>query len=92
MPAATANPAVSLRSRIDTVRNILVDGEWRASKSLETFKAIDPRTRKPLPEVYPISGWSDIDSALTAAATAAAELRANALYNEQSVKCDRRSI
>jgi alpha-ketoglutaric semialdehyde dehydrogenase len=58
------------------VHPVLINGKWRVSESTGTFTATNPRTREPLPEMYPISGWADIDSALTAAASAATALRA----------------
>jgi hypothetical protein len=36
---------------------ILIDGQWRPATVTDTFTATDPRTRQPLPDAYPVSGW-----------------------------------
>jgi alpha-ketoglutaric semialdehyde dehydrogenase len=58
------------------VHPILIDNQWRVAQTQETFSATNPKTREALPDRYPVSGWADIDLALTAAAKAAASLRA----------------
>ena len=55
---------------------ILIAGEWHPADVVSTFQAMNPATREPLHDVYPVSGWSDCDAALEAAAAAAVELRA----------------
>jgi NADP-dependent aldehyde dehydrogenase len=55
---------------------ILINNQWRPSKSTQTFTATNPKTREPLPDAYPVSGWDDIAAALAAAASSAPELRA----------------
>ena len=57
------------------VRPVLVNGTWRAATATETFRATDPRTGESLPDVYPVSGWADVDAALSSAAAAATTLR-----------------
>src|SRR5262245_56653740 len=47
---------------------VLIDGEWIASTATEVFAASNPRTREPLPVAYPISGWSEAERAVQAAA------------------------
>src|SRR5579862_4806211 len=58
-----------------SVHPILVAGAWRASQSAETFHAENPATGQPLPDAYPVSTWTDIDLALSAAVDAAEQLR-----------------
>lgn len=58
------------------VRQVLVDGEWRRSASLGSFRAIDPSTGEALPDEYPISGFEDVEAALRAAAAVIDELPA----------------
>jgi NADP-dependent aldehyde dehydrogenase len=55
---------------------ILIGGTWRPAKAADTFHATNPRTSESLADLYPVSGWDDIDAALAAAAKAAEELRA----------------
>ena len=58
------------------IQPVLIAGQWRRAKSASgTFQADNPRTREPLAEQYPISGWADIDAALEAAEGAAEILR-----------------
>ncbi len=54
---------------------IFINGQWRSAQSVGTFSAFDPTTGQALPEVFPISGWSDCDAALDAACSAATSLR-----------------
>ena len=58
------------------LQNVLIDGKWQASSSKKSFAAENPATQQPLADTYPVSSWEDCDRALTAAARAAAELRA----------------
>ncbi|HRE99715.1 MAG TPA: aldehyde dehydrogenase (NADP(+)) [Pirellulaceae bacterium] len=58
-----------------TVQSILIDGAWVPASAVSTFSAVNPNTRQPLSDVYPVSDWSDIDRALEAAAAIADELR-----------------
>ncbi|HEY1064453.1 MAG TPA: aldehyde dehydrogenase family protein, partial [Pirellulales bacterium] len=55
---------------------VLIGGQWRAANASGTFQAVDPKTREPLPDQYPISTWADCDEALSAAAKAFVELTA----------------
>lgn len=54
---------------------ILIAGQWRKAVAASVFKADNPATCQPLPAEFPISKWSDVDAALTAATTAFAALR-----------------
>ena len=54
---------------------VLIDGEWRASAGTQTFQAINPKTTEALPEVYPVSPWTEVESAINAAALAAETVR-----------------
>jgi 2,5-dioxopentanoate dehydrogenase len=56
---------------------VLIDGEWRqASSPAGAFSAVDPSTREPLEERYPVSGIHDVERASAAAQDAVAALRA----------------
>jgi NADP-dependent aldehyde dehydrogenase len=57
------------------LENVLLNGEWRAPNASGSFRAENPATKSPLPPEYPVSTWADCDAALTAAATAAVQLR-----------------
>jgi len=46
---------------------ILLNGQWQPAHSTGIFSAMDPATGTPLPEVYPISEWTDLEIALDAA-------------------------
>jgi len=52
----------------------MIGGEWRPATVVGTFRAVDPTTGDERPEVWPVSGWSDIEAALEAAVAAAAAL------------------
>lgn len=56
------------------MQDILVGGRWRAAEASETFRAFDPTTGRDRDEVWPVSGWRDVDAALEAATATAAEL------------------
>jgi NADP-dependent aldehyde dehydrogenase len=58
-----------------TLQPVLIDGQWRASQADSSFQAANPTTGAVLPELYPVSAWSDCEAALTAACQAAATLR-----------------
>lgn len=55
--------------------DVLINGEWRASLGKKTFQAVNPKTTEALPELYPVSPWTEVESALTAAANAAETVR-----------------
>ena len=50
---------------------ILVDGGWRPSQGLETFRALDPATGENIPEEYPVSPWAEVAEAVEAGKKAA---------------------
>lgn len=53
---------------------VLIAGRWRAADAADTFQAFNPSSGQPLPELFPLSRWSDCDAALTSAAAAADEM------------------
>jgi 2,5-dioxopentanoate dehydrogenase len=55
---------------------VLIAGQWRPAKATGTFRAENPATGEALPDEYPVSGWEDVDAALTAASAAMPEMRA----------------
>jgi len=54
---------------------VLIAGQWRAADATGTFSAEDPARQEPLAESYPVSSWKDCDAALTAAQSAAEQIR-----------------
>jgi NADP-dependent aldehyde dehydrogenase len=54
-----------------SIQPVLIDGAWRQSSGTKTFQAVNPTTQAPLADVYPVSPWSEIESAVKAAARAA---------------------
>ena len=59
-----------------TAAKVLIDGTWRAATANGDFHASNPATGETLDTAFPISTWSDCDAALSAAATAAEQMRA----------------
>jgi len=53
---------------------VLIDGEWRPSVGTDTFQAVNPATCEELPEHYPVSPWSEIEQAVSAADRAFQEM------------------
>jgi NADP-dependent aldehyde dehydrogenase len=53
---------------------VLIDGQWVASIGSETFSAVNPNTRQPLPESWPVSPWAEIERAIDAADAAFQEV------------------
>ena len=58
-----------------SVQPILLNGSWVASRSAGTFQAVNPTLERPMPQVFPVSSWSEIDSVIGAAAAASREMR-----------------
>lgn len=58
-----------------SVKPVLVNGEWKASRGTKTFHAHNPQTREKLPETFPISPWDEIEEAIHAADRAAFNVR-----------------
>lgn len=56
-------------------QSVLIGGRWRPGAAQEYFQARNPRTTERLPDLFPISSWSDCDEALEAAAAAGDVLR-----------------
>src|SRR5579862_4254487 len=57
------------------VQKVLIDGNWVESTGRETFQAVNPQTGQPLPDLYPISPFAEVDRAVKAAAAAAWRVR-----------------
>ena len=56
-------------------KSILINGTWRPAQASSTFHAFNPKTKQQIDDAYPVSGWSDCDEALSAAAEAARQMR-----------------
>lgn len=57
---------------------VLIAGEWRENRSSNnTFTTINPSTKSPLPDHYPVSNEADVELALDAAQQAKVELRSS---------------
>jgi alpha-ketoglutaric semialdehyde dehydrogenase len=57
-----------------SIQPVLIDGVWRASSGTKTFQALNPATQTPLADVYPVSPWGEIETAVQAAARAARDV------------------
>lgn len=58
-----------------SVQPVLIDGDWAASSATESFQAVNPATREPLPERFPVSPWQEVERALEAAAAASRQMQ-----------------
>lgn len=56
------------------MEKVLVNGEWRASNSSQSFQAFDPKTGETIEGSFPVSGWEDCEAMIRSAAKAAIEL------------------
>lgn len=56
------------------MNSILLNGRWQPANGAGAFRAIDPTTRAPIGEDYPISRWEDCVAAMESAQEAAADL------------------
>lgn len=55
---------------------LLIAGEWRAAKEpVDTFQAVNPMTKQPLPAAYPVSSMAETEEAIVAASEAAEAMR-----------------
>ncbi len=55
---------------------VLIDGEWREAEApAGSFHAVNPATKSPLPEAYPVSSLADVTRAFDAAEKAVVALR-----------------
>ncbi len=61
---------------MSSVHPVLINGQWTASAGRDTFTAVNPATRSALPDVYPVSPWSELEAALVAADEAFQTVRA----------------
>ena len=61
-------------ARHDTPQPVLVNGRWRPAAVIDSFRAVDPATGATRDDVWPVSGWADVDESLDAATHAAREL------------------
>ena len=58
-----------------TLQSVLIAGAWRQSENpVDSFTAVNPATKMPLPQQYPVSGLEDIILALKAGQKAVAKL------------------
>lgn len=57
------------------IQPILANGRWTASAGTSTFQAVNPTTEQPLPGVFPVSPWSEIDAVIEAGAAVSKEMR-----------------
>jgi NADP-dependent aldehyde dehydrogenase len=58
------------------IQPVLIDGVWQEARfPVGSFRAANPATKEPLQEIYPVSSFADIESALQASHRAASELR-----------------
>ncbi len=58
----------------ETLRPVLIEGEWKAAPSIGSFRAVDPKTGKETGDAYPVSDASVIERVLRAATRAAEEM------------------
>ena len=58
-----------------SVQHVLLNGHWTTSQGTSTFQAVNPATEQPMPGLFPVSPWSEIDLALSAAAAVSREMR-----------------
>ena len=58
-----------------SVQPLLINGQWRPSTGTELFQAVDPSTKQPLAEQFPISPWAEIEQVIRCSAEAAALVR-----------------
>jgi NADP-dependent aldehyde dehydrogenase len=50
-----------------SIQPVLIDGEWITSTASKTFQAVNPATREPLADEYPVSDWDEVERAIQAA-------------------------
>ena len=56
-------------------QSILANGSWTPSIGSTVFQAINPTTQLAMPQVFPVSPWSEIDGVIAAAAQVSREMR-----------------
>ncbi|MGC9393633.1 MAG: aldehyde dehydrogenase (NADP(+)) [Anaerolineae bacterium] len=55
---------------------VLINGKWRASDAVGEFEAVNPTTKTPLTDTYPVSSAAETEAAILAGHEAAVALRA----------------
>jgi NADP-dependent aldehyde dehydrogenase len=58
-----------------SVQPILSNGSWVISKGSTVFQAVNPTTQQAMPQVFPVSPWSEIDQVIAAAFRVSQEMR-----------------
>lgn len=59
-----------------SIKPVLINGAWQPSdEPLGTFSSENPASKQQLPEVYPVSGASDVEACVVASQAAVRELR-----------------
>jgi 2,5-dioxopentanoate dehydrogenase len=58
-------------SNLKMTHPVLINGQWKSSNSSQTFQAANPAEEVNLPGEFPVSSWSEIDEAISAACEAA---------------------
>ncbi|MDP7279563.1 MAG: aldehyde dehydrogenase family protein, partial [Candidatus Poribacteria bacterium] len=53
---------------------ILIGGEWRSADAVSNFQPLNPQTKEPTGEVYPVSSVFDVDQAVKIGAEASEQL------------------
>ena len=53
---------------------ILIGGEWRPADAVSNFQPLNPQTKEPTGEIYPVSSVSDVDQAVKIGAEASEQL------------------
>ncbi|MFM8479218.1 MAG: aldehyde dehydrogenase (NADP(+)) [Planctomycetaceae bacterium] len=59
----------------NSTQPVLINGHWTQSSGSASFKAVNPTTQQPMPQVFPVSPWPEIDSAIAAATAVSQEMR-----------------
>lgn len=54
---------------------VLLTNSWQVSQATTSFQAVNPKTMELLPQLFPVSPWADLESALLTGANAFDELR-----------------
>ena len=58
-----------------SIQPVLINGQWTTSAGGKSFQATNPATKRPLPPEFPVSPWSEVESALQAANRAFEQIR-----------------
>ena len=59
---------------ISNIQPVLIDGTWTESDSVSTFTPVNPLTKEPTNELYPVSSIKDVETAIESAAEASDNL------------------